>query len=122
MEAEEKEIEPVEPLCSKDGWCWKYPTPSGSTFRTIWDEFEDRQTPEAKFARGLDRLIELRADGHLQAEASDDILKAVTARLLSRQPAYRCKNCGFSGQTHHWQCPSCRHWSTTRKIQGVLGE
>ena len=72
--------------------------------------------------RGLDRLIELRADGHLRAEASDDILKAVTARLMSRQPAYRCKHCGFSGQTHHWQCPSCRHWSTTRKIHGVLGE
>ena len=72
--------------------------------------------------RGLDRLIELKADGHLQAEASDDILKAVTERLMSRQPAYRCKNCGFSGQTHHWQCPSCRQWSTTRKIHGVLGE
>lgn len=72
--------------------------------------------------RGLDRLIELKADGHLRAEDSDDILKAVTARLLARQPAYRCVNCGFSGQTHHWQCPSCRHWSTTKKIQGVLGE
>ena len=72
--------------------------------------------------RGLDRLVELKADGHLRAEASDDILKAVTARLLARQPAYRCTHCGFSGQTHHWQCPSCRHWSTTRKIQGVLGE
>lgn len=72
--------------------------------------------------RGLDRLIELKADGHLQSESSDDILKAVTARLMSRQPAYRCSHCGFSGQTHHWQCPSCRHWSTTKKIHGVLGE
>ncbi|MBT8038882.1 MAG: lipopolysaccharide assembly protein LapB [Xanthomonadales bacterium] len=72
--------------------------------------------------RGLDRLIELKADGHLRADDSDDILKAVTARLLARQPAYRCVHCGFSGQSHHWQCPSCRHWSTTKKIQGVLGE
>ena len=72
--------------------------------------------------RGLNRLIELRADGHLQAEASDEILKAVTERVMSRQPAYRCNHCGFSGQTHHWQCPSCRHWSTTKKIPGVLGE
>ena len=72
--------------------------------------------------RGLDRLVELKADGHLQAESSDDILKAVTARLMSRQPSYRCKHCGFSGHTHHWQCPSCRHWSTTKKIHGVLGE
>lgn len=72
--------------------------------------------------RGLDRLIDLKATGHLDAESSDDILKAVTARLMQRQPAYQCKHCGFSGQTHHWQCPSCRNWSTTKKIQGVLGE
>ena len=72
--------------------------------------------------RGLDRLVELKAAGHLDAESSDDILKAVTARLLTRQPAYRCNHCGFSGQTHHWQCPSCKHWNTTRRIHGVLGE
>lgn len=72
--------------------------------------------------RGLDRLIELKAAGHLDAESSDDILKAVTNRLLTRQPQYRCHHCGFSGQTHHWLCPSCRRWGTTKKIQGVLGE
>ncbi len=72
--------------------------------------------------RGLDRLIEFRAEGHLPAETSDDILKAVTSRLMARQPGYRCSHCGFSGQTHHWQCPSCRNWDTTRTIQGVLGE
>jgi lipopolysaccharide biosynthesis regulator YciM len=72
--------------------------------------------------QGLDRLIELKAAGHLDAESSDDILKAVTAQLMSRQPLYRCNHCGFSGQTHHWQCPSCRNWATTKTIHGVLGE
>lgn len=72
--------------------------------------------------RGLDRLFELRAAGHLPADSSDDILKAVSARLLARQPSYRCSHCGFSGQTHHWQCPSCRQWDTTQIIHGVLGE
>jgi lipopolysaccharide biosynthesis regulator YciM len=72
--------------------------------------------------KGLDRLIELKASGHLDTESSNDILKAVTTRLLSRQPRYRCHHCGFSGQTHHWLCPSCRHWSTTKRIHGVLGE
>lgn len=72
--------------------------------------------------RGLERLISLRAGGHLEAESSDDILKAVTARLMARQPGYRCGHCGFSGHTHHWQCPSCRHWGTTRVVHGVLGE
>lgn len=72
--------------------------------------------------RGLDRLFELRSAGHLPAESGDDILKAVSTRLLARQPSYRCSHCGFSGQTHHWQCPSCRHWDTTQIIHGVLGE
>ena len=72
--------------------------------------------------RGLDHLIDLKADGHLDMESSDDILKAVAARLISKQPDYRCHHCGFGGQTHHWQCPSCRKWGTTKKIHGVLGE
>ena len=72
--------------------------------------------------KGLDRLIELKASGNLDTESSDDILRAVTTRLLTRQPQYRCHHCGFSGQTHHWLCPSCRHWNTTKRIQGVLGE
>jgi lipopolysaccharide biosynthesis regulator YciM len=72
--------------------------------------------------RGLDRLIELKAGGVLEAATSEDILKAVTQRLMSRQPTYRCDHCGFSGQTHHWKCPSCKNWSTTKRIQGVLGE
>ena len=72
--------------------------------------------------KGLDRLIALKAAGFLDDDSSDDILKAVTARLLARQPAYRCDNCGFSGQSHHWQCPSCRKWSRTKRIRGVLGE
>jgi len=72
--------------------------------------------------RGLDYLIDLKADGYLDRESSDDILKAVAARLMSRQPNYRCHHCGFGGQTHHWQCPGCRNWSTTKKIHGVLGE
>jgi lipopolysaccharide biosynthesis regulator YciM len=72
--------------------------------------------------KGLDRLIELKAAGNLDTESSDDILKAVTTRLLARQPRYRCHHCGFSGQSHHWLCPSCRQWNTTKRIQGVLGE
>ena len=72
--------------------------------------------------RGLDRLIELKAQGHLETGSSDGILKVLTARLLSRQPGYRCNHCGFSGQTHHWQCPSCKNWDTTKTIHGVLGE
>jgi len=72
--------------------------------------------------RGLDHLIDLSRDGHLPAGSGDDILKAVTSRLLGREPRYRCTHCGFSGLTHHWFCPSCKHWGTTKTIHGVLGE
>ena len=72
--------------------------------------------------RGLDRLIEFKAEGQLEPRSSDSIFKAVTSHLLSRQPEFRCNHCGFSGQTHHWQCPSCKNWSTSKTIRGVLGE
>lgn len=72
--------------------------------------------------RGLDYLIDLSRDGQLPAGSGDDILKAVTSRLLQREPRYRCSHCGFSGRTHHWVCPSCKRWSTTKTIHGVLGE
>lgn len=72
--------------------------------------------------RGLDHLIDLSREGHLPAGSGDDILKAVTSRLLGREPRYRCSHCGFSGLTHHWLCPSCKRWSTTKTIHGVLGE
>ena len=32
------------------------PTGQGSELRALWDEFEERRTPEARFARALDRL------------------------------------------------------------------
>ena len=72
--------------------------------------------------RGLDRIIALKSADLLDAGSGEDILKAVTTRLLATQPEYRCHHCGFSGHTHHWHCPSCKRWSTTKKIHGVLGE
>ncbi len=32
------------------------PPPQAAALRGVWDEFEERRTPEAKFARALDRL------------------------------------------------------------------
>lgn len=72
--------------------------------------------------RGLDRLIELKLQGGPDIDSGDEILRAVAQRLLARQPSHRCSHCGYSGHTHYWQCPSCRSWSTTRVIHGVLGD
>ncbi len=35
------------------------PPQQAAEFRRLWDEFEARETPEAKFARGLDRFMPL---------------------------------------------------------------
>jgi len=72
--------------------------------------------------KGLDQLIELKLAGGPASESGDEILRAVAQKLLARQPSYRCTHCGYAGHSHHWQCPSCKNWSTTRIIRGVLGE
>ena len=41
------------------------PASQGAEFRALWDEFEERRTPEAKFARALDRLQPMLANYQL---------------------------------------------------------
>ena len=73
--------------------------------------------------RGMDRLIELHV-----ANTSDAIkekllvLKEVTDQLIANKPVYNCSQCGFTGKTLHWQCPSCKQWNTVKPIHGVEGE
>ena len=72
--------------------------------------------------RGLDYLIQLKLESGTETESGDEILRAVAQKLLARQSSFRCTHCGYAGHSHHWQCPSCKSWSTTRIIRGVLGE
>ncbi len=72
--------------------------------------------------KGLDYLIQLKLEGGPETESGDEILRAVAQKLLARQPSFRCTHCGYAGHSHHWQCPSCKNWSTTHIIRGVLGE
>ncbi len=44
------------------------------------------------------------------------LVRRFSQSLLQKQPDYRCKNCGFSGKTLMWQCPSCRSWGTIKPI------
>jgi len=66
--------------------------------------------------RGLLRLIELNA-GLPDVKAGQILvgLKDHMERLLAERPAYQCTRCGYSASTMHWQCPSCRSWSTLRR-------
>lgn len=56
--------------------------------RNLWDEFEERTTPEARFARAIDRLSPLLANWHTEGAmwrqfkiSKDDVLKNV--KLIS---------------------------------------
>lgn len=44
------------------------PSDQGKEFRALWDEFEEKSTPEAKFAAAVDRfqpmLLNVRTEGH----------------------------------------------------------
>ena len=60
------------------------PTEQATRFRALWDEFEERSTQEARFARALDRLqpmlANVRADGGTWAEhgiTADQVLAKV---------------------------------------------
>jgi putative hydrolase of HD superfamily len=60
------------------------PPDQAAAFRGLWDEFEERRTPEARFARALDRLqpmlANLRAGGGTWAEhgiTADQVLAKV---------------------------------------------
>ncbi len=39
-------------------------------------------------------------------------------RLLEQRPVYQCGHCGFVAKMLHWQCPSCRRWSTIKRRAG----
>jgi len=73
--------------------------------------------------RGLEFLMDLLVEHGVSLERVDPVLvRELLKGLLRDQPIYRCHHCGFSGTTHHWMCPSCRRWNTTRVIRGILGE
>lgn len=85
-------------------------------------EFLVRSLESRPSVKGLEKLMDLKAGGNPNADPAERILHHITRELLASQSSYRCTHCGFSGHAHHWQCPSCKHWSTTRVIRGVLGE
>lgn len=74
-------------------------------------------------ARGVHQLLHLMQAHDLRdPEIDPNLLHELMQRLLADQPRFCCRQCGFSGQIWHWQCPSCRLWETTRPVGGVLGE
>ncbi|HET9034046.1 MAG TPA: lipopolysaccharide assembly protein LapB [Dokdonella sp.] len=86
-------------------------------------EFLTRQLRQRPSVRALMALID--ANLHFaKDDARESLLiqRDLTRKLLEGQAMYRCSHCGFGAKAHHWQCPSCKNWSTVRPIHSVVGE
>lgn len=73
--------------------------------------------------RGLEYWLGLQrtaADGTGQAALYQ--AQAVLTRLLAQQSRYRCKHCGYTSNTLHWQCPGCKEWGSIRPLPDLLCE
>ncbi|EIL99193.1 hypothetical protein RHOFW104T7_17530 [Rhodanobacter thiooxydans] len=86
-------------------------------------DFLTAQLRKRPSVRGLMALIDATMD-KIEGEARENflILRDLTRKLLEGQAMYRCSRCGFGAKAHHWQCPSCKSWSTIRPIHGVASE
>lgn len=86
-------------------------------------EFLTRQLHQRPSVRALMALIDANLhSAHDEARESLLIQRDLTRKLLEGQAMYRCTRCGFGAKAHHWQCPSCKNWSTVRPIHSVVGE
>lgn len=76
-----------------------------------------KQSPSLPMLRQLlcvhakDIQGELKDTYRLASDTLDEILKS--------RPSYICEDCGFSGRTLHWLCPSCKGWGSTVPVCSI---
>ena len=66
---EAKAQQPARELAAADRLYGLLPGPQSRNLRALWEEFESRRTPEARFAAALDRLQPLLLNFHTQGQA-----------------------------------------------------
>lgn len=66
---------------------------------------------------GLYRLIELKLKQKPRDKADLELLEGMIGSLLKRDSGYACRQCGFTGKSHHWQCPGCKSWNSISSVQ-----
>jgi len=83
-------------------------------------DFIVKQLHRHPSVRGLDQLLDL-ALANVESITRQHLLllKEITTQLLKNKPLYKCHHCGFPGKTLHWQCPSCKQWSTFQPIKEI---
>ncbi len=66
----------------------------------------------------LQRLLKIDAgrEDHSALIGKLTVASEVIQRAIDKSPGYRCQRCGFGARTLHWQCPSCKSWSTVKPV------
>lgn len=85
-------------------------------------DFITQRLQQRASVRGLEHLLRLNLNESEQASDQLLILKQLVNKILEDKPVFKCHQCGFSGKTLHWHCPSCKEWNTVTPILGVEGE
>ncbi len=67
--------------------------------------------------RGISCLFELESEQTRRRRKFSTLARHSLNKLLENKPAYRCRNCGFTAVAMHWNCPSCKQWSTINAVQ-----
>lgn len=69
---------------------------------------------------GLLALVDLNLSmPGVEARDTFRVAKSVLEKVLDQEPAYRCRLCGFSGKSLHWQCPGCKSWNSVRPTETI---
>jgi len=69
-----------------------------------------RQNPSVP---GLKKIVDLQAAQNAPVTGENlDLIQDILGQLTAQQEGYQCRQCGFRGQTLHWQCPACHDWVT----------
>lgn len=70
--------------------------------------------------QGLERLVRLNLQrGQESPRETLEVLLQSVLKLLDRQPAFQCEQCGFMAKKLHWHCPSCKTWGSIKPVQGL---
>ncbi len=88
-------------------------------------EYIEQQLQKRASIKGLNALIELnlsRLEESEREQSHYNVLHNLIDQLLQNKPNLRCRKCGFGAQSLHWQCPSCKSWSTVKPIYGLDSE
>lgn len=73
--------------------------------------------------RGIRHLVDYHLNNAREEVRGDLLLlRSLMDKLLENKPIHRCGHCGLGTKSLHWQCPSCRQWSSIKPIHRIEGE